>query len=365
MPEGSTTDGNLPRSPCAHRVVGERPGHRRVHHSHLDADRNPGTGLADVLNIRQWAAGHHGPPTGCRPWWCASCRARAEQGEEVVNDPSLIEYDGVREPQGPSTFSVSGNEIVVSVDFLDKSFLATYRNGHRVRTLKTPRDGCLDLRVEAAGTGSSASGSATASRKAMPFPPVHPGIRHRVRPGRGRRPAHQGEAHPPCPRTPTTPTTTTTSNGMAASSAHRRRPVRYPHRRSSDHTGRHRRCAREPRPTATRPRRSPSRIPASPRRSTPATKGAIAEVLSRYGGYVFYRIYEESNSNWGYIYRFTSGTLAHTYTLPWDYAANPNRSFVITDDAQVYQLLISTKTARILQVLNWAQRVPGDNASNT
>lgn len=71
------------------------------------------------------------------------------KAREVVNDPSLVEYTpGGDEPRGPNTFWVSGDEVVISNENPEQPVLVTYRNGRKVRTVRTPDDGCLDLRVE-------------------------------------------------------------------------------------------------------------------------------------------------------------------------------------------------------------------------
>lgn len=55
--------------------------------------------------------------------------------------------------------------------------------------------------------------------------------------------------------------------------------------------------------------------------------------------------------NGGYIYQFTTtGRLVHTYTLHRGVVQDEARTIVITDDAQVYQLVLSAKTVRVLRL---------------
>jgi hypothetical protein len=60
------------------------------------------------------------------------------KAKEVVNDPSLIQYNpnGDREPQGPPTFSVSGDKVVIDNELPQQAVLVTYRNGRKIRTVR-------------------------------------------------------------------------------------------------------------------------------------------------------------------------------------------------------------------------------------
>lgn len=261
------------------------------------------------------------------------------KAKEVVNDPSLVEYTpGGDEPQGPGTFSVSGDNVVIDNDLPQQSVLVTYRNGRKVRTVRSPDDCCIDLRVEGDRywvLGDDATewilkkgANQLTKVKRIALPPDtdynygatpeadyvqwEGGLLQRTDTGLFAVPSGG-------------PTVLLEGTGTGIA------PTDW----SMHNEGK------------TAVIKDPGFIAKIRTRA----KGADADLLSRYGGYVYYQVTDNVGPNWGYIYQFTTtGTLVHTYTLHQGYAMNPNRPIVITDDGQIYQLLISTKTARVLHI---------------
>lgn len=262
------------------------------------------------------------------------------KAKEVVNDPSLVEYTpGGEEPQGPNTFSVSGEEIVVNASLIDKNLLVIYRNGHKIRTLQTPEQYtcCIDLRVEGDRYWTLGDDATEWVLKK--------GATRLTKVTRIALPPDSGNA----PVTGEIPDDYVqwsggllerTDTGLFAV------PSDGPTVRLEG--------------TGTFPDGPPwhnegktlvIKDPGFTAKIRTRAKDAEAGVVSRYGDYVYYQITDNVGPNWGYIYQFTTtGTLVHTYTLHQGYAMNPNRPIVITDNAQVYQLLVSTKTARVLRL---------------
>jgi hypothetical protein len=260
------------------------------------------------------------------------------KAKEVVNDPSLIQYnpDGDREPQGPGTFSVSGDKVVIDNELPQQAVLVTYRNGRKIQTLRSPSDCCLDLRVEgdrywtlgdyATEWVLKKGANQLTEVKRTTLPP-------------DTEQSTTGEDNPDTvqwsdgllQRTDTGlfavpflgPSVLLEGSGAA--------PTDWS-MRSEGKTA----VIKDPGFTA---------------KIRTRAKDADADLMSRYGGYVYYEVVDGVGPNWGYIYQFTTtGTLVHTYTLHQGFMQTGNRIIVITDDAQVYQLVISTKTARVLHL---------------
>jgi len=278
------------------------------------------------------------------------------RARELVNDPSLVEYTpGGDEPRGPNTFWVSGDEVVISNENPEQPVLVTYRNGRRARAVRTPHDGCLDLRVEGDrywilgfeftdGVEGGATGPVQDTREyAAEY--VLPKGADRLT---------QVTRIPLPPETDYDFGATPEDNYVQWSGGSLERtdtglfavPAGGPTIRLEG--------------TGTGPDAPPIRSegktvvikdPGFTAKIRTRIGGAEAWLMSRYGGRVFYEVNDGSGPNRGYLYEFTaSGTLVHTYTLHDEYAMSPTRPIVITDGGQVYQLLISTKTARILHI---------------
>jgi|GEM_PF-3369481 len=282
--------------------------------------------------------------------------SKPAKAREVVNDPSLVEYTpGGDEPRGPNTFWVSGDEVVISNENPEQAVLVTYRNGRKIRTVRAPEDGCLDLRVEGDRYWilgfeftDGVEGGAT-----VPVQDTREYAAEYVLP-KGADRLTQVTRIPLPPGTDydfgATPeynyvqwdggSLERTDTGLFAI------PASGPVIRVEG--------------TGTVPDAPPMRSegktvvikdPGFTANIRTRAKGADVWLVRRYGGRVFYQVDDGSGANWGYLYEFTTtGTLVHTYTLHNGYAMNPTRTIVITDDGQVYQLLISTKTARILRI---------------
>jgi hypothetical protein len=259
------------------------------------------------------------------------------KAKEVVNDPSLIQYNpnGDREPQGPPTFSVSGDKVVIDNELPQQAVLVTYRNGRKIRTVRSPSDCCLDLRVE--GDRYWTLGDYATEWV--------------LKKGANRLTEVTRTTLPPDTEQSSTEDNPTavlwdggvlqrTDTGLFAV------PAEGPSVRLEG--------------TGTAPAvgfmRNEGKTlvikdPGFTAKIRTRAKDAEAGIMSRYGGYVYYQVVDGVGPNWGYIYQFTTtGTLVHTYTLHQGFIQTGNRIIVITDDAQVYQLVISTKTARILHL---------------
>lgn len=258
------------------------------------------------------------------------------KAEEAVNDPSLIEYHRGAAPDGPVTFSVDGNNVVVDNELPEHRLLVTYRNGRKIRTVRSPKDCCIDLRVEGDrywtlgdyATEWVLKKNATRLTK----------VRRIILP----------------------PDTETSSTGEDSPN-----PVHWDFGRlERTDTGLFAVPSDGPRIllegtgsyTDGPPWRNDGKTvviddPGFTAKIRTRAKDAEAGFMSRHGGYVYYEVADGVGPNWGYIYQFTTtGTLVHTYTLHQGFIQTGNRIIVITDDAQVYQLLISTKTARVLHL---------------
>jgi hypothetical protein len=262
------------------------------------------------------------------------------KAKEVVNDPSLIEYHpravADAEPQGPGTFSVSGDNVVIDNELPDQAVLVTYRNGRKVRTVRSPDDCCIDLRVE--GDRYWTLGDYATEWV--------------LKKGANRLTEVKRLTLPP--------DTETSSTGEDSPN-----PVHWDFGLlERTDTGLFAVPSDGPRVllegTGTYPDGPPwhnegktlvIKDPGFTAKIRTRAKDAEAGIMSRYGGYVYYEVTDNVGPNWGYIYQFTTtGTLVHTYTLHQGFIQTGNRIIVITDDAQVYQLVISTKTARILHL---------------
>ena len=257
--------------------------------------------------------------------------------EVVVNDPSLIEYNpGGGELHGPVTFSVFRDKVVIDNELPDRPRLVIYRDGHKVRTLQSPNDCCIDLRVEGDRywTLGEEAAEDLLTEGADRLPPVR---RVTLPPDTE---SNLGTAPGPdyvqwdgglLQRTDTGlfavpfegPPVLLEGAGVAPTDP------------DTDNEGK------------TVVIMDPGFTARIRTRDTEAT----ATLMARHGGYVYYEVADGVGPNWGYIYQFTtSGTLAHTYTLHEGYIQTSNRTVVITDDGQIYQLVITTKTARVLHI---------------
>jgi len=261
---------------------------------------------------------------------------RAPKAEEVVNDPSLIEYTPGATPDGPPTFSVSGEVVVIDNELPDQAVLAIYRHGRKVRTVRSPDDCCIDLRVEGDRywtLGDYATESV-------------------LKKGANRLTEVKRITLPP--------DTETSSTGEDSPN-----PVHWDFGRlDRTDTGFFAVPSDGPRilleGTGTYADGPPWRNegktlviedPGFTAKIRTRAEDAEAGFMSRYGGYVYYEVTDSVGPNWGYIYQFTTaGTLVHTYTLHEGFIQTGNRIIVITDDAQIYQLVITTKTARVLHL---------------
>ncbi|WP_143483643.1 hypothetical protein [Propionicimonas paludicola] len=279
------------------------------------------------------------------------------KAREVVNDPSLVEYTpGGDEPRGPNTFWVSGDEVVISNENPEQPVLVTYRNGRKVRTVRTPDDGCLDLRVEGDRywilgfefADGAADGATTPVQDTQEYAAEYvlpKGADRLTEVKRITLPPDSGNA----PVTGDLPddyvqwddgSLERTDTGLFAV------PAGGPTIRI-DGTG----TVPDAPPTRSEDKTVVIKDPGFTAKIRTRIGGAEAWLMSRYGGRVFYEVDDGSGPNRGYLYEFTaSGTLVHTYTLHDGYAMSPDRPIVITEDGQVYQLLISTKTARVLHI---------------
>nr|WP_300143466.1 hypothetical protein [Propionicimonas sp.] len=258
-------------------------------------------------------------------------------GQVVVNDASLIEYNpGGGELHGPVTFSVSGDKVVIDNELPDRPRLVIYRNGRKVRTLQSPNDCCIDLRVEGDRYWTLGEEAAeyvlkegadrlTQVRRVALPPDTESNL------GTAPDPDYVQWAGGLLQRTDTGlfavpfegPPVLLEGAGVAPTDP------------DTDNEGK------------TVVIKDPGFTARIRTRDTEAT----ATLMARHGGYVYYEVADGVGPNWGYIYQFTTGgTLTHTYTLHEGYIQTSNRTVVITDDGQVYQLVITTKTARVLHI---------------
>jgi len=262
--------------------------------------------------------------------------SKPPKAELVVNDPSLIEYTPGATPNGPVTFSVSGSNVVIDNELPDQAVLVTYRNGRKIRTVRSPGDCCIDLRVEGDRywtLGDDATewvlkegANRLTKVKRIPLPPDTEW-------------SSRGEENPNAVLWDGGRLERTDTGLFAVPSDGPRVRLEgtgtYPDGPPWHNEGKTL-VIKDPGFTATIRTRA---------------EGAEAGIMSRYGGYVFYEVVDGVGPNWGYIYQFTTtGTLVHTYTLHQGFIQTGNRVIVITDDAQVYQLVITTKTARVLHL---------------
>jgi hypothetical protein len=262
------------------------------------------------------------------------------KAKEVVNDPSLIDYHpravADAEPQGPVTFSVSGDTVVIDNELPDQAVLVTYRNGRKVRTVRSPDDCCIDLRVEgdrywtlgdyATEWVLKKGAHRLTEVKRTTLPPdtdydfgEDPDANYVQWDGGFLERTDTGLFAVPSDG----PTVLLEGTGTDPDG-----PPWHNEGKSL--------VIKDPGFTA---------------KIRARAKHAEAGIMSRYGGYVYYQVTDNVGPNWGYIYQFTTiGTLVHTYTLHQGFIQTGNRIIVITDDAQVYQLVITTKTARVLHL---------------
>jgi len=253
-----------------------------------------------------------------------------------VNDPSLIDYTpGVdAPPDGPVTFSVSGDDVVTDNELPDQAVLITYRNGRKVRTVRSPADCCIDLRVEgdrywmlgdyATEWVLKKDANRLTKVKRITLPPDTEW-------------SSRGEENPDAVQWDGGRLERTDTGLFAV-------PSDGPTIRLEG--------------TGTYPDGPPwhnegktlvIEDPGFTARIRTRAEDAEAGVMARYGDYVYYEITDGVGPNWGYIYQFTTtGTLVDTYTLHQGFIQTGNRTVVITDDGEVYELVITTKTARVL-----------------
>jgi len=278
------------------------------------------------------------------------------KARELVNDPSLVEYTpGGDEPRGPNTFWVSGDEVVISNENPEQPVLVTYRDGRKVRTVRTPDTGCLDLRVDGDRywilgfefTDGVADGATTPVQDTQEY-----AAEYVLSKGADR--LTEVARIPLPPDTDYDFGATAEDNYVQWSGGSLERtdtglfavPAGGPTIRI-DGTG----TVPDAPSIRSKGKTVVIKDPGFTAKIRTRIGGAEAWLMSRYGGRVFYEVNDGSGPNRGYLYEFTAtGTLVHTYTLHDEYAMSPTRPIVITDDGQVYQLLISTKTARILHI---------------
>lgn len=264
---------------------------------------------------------------------------KPSKAEQVVNDPSLIDFHRGAAPDGPATFSVDGNNVVVDNELPEHPLLVAYRNGRKIRTVRSPKDCCIDLRVE--GDRYWTLGDYATEWL--------------LKKDANRLTKVKGITLPP--------ETETSSTGEDSPN-----PVHWDFGRlERTDTGLFAVPSDGPavllEGTGTVPDAPPMHregktvviedpgFTAKIRTRAKDAEDAEAGFLSRYGDYVYYEVTDGVGPNWGYIYQFTTtGTLVNTYTLHQGFIQTGNRIIVITDDGQVYQLVITTKTARILRL---------------
>jgi hypothetical protein len=245
----------------------------------------------------------------------------------VMSDPSLIEYTGNGDrPFGPTTFSVFGRTITVDDELNHR--LVTYRSGRRLRSVSLPAGCCLDLRVEGHRYWTLGVESATefvlhdgatrlTRQRRVPLPQAagiqwDGGQLQRYGTGLFAVPAvgdpvlldGSGPA-------PVLPVVTVSDAGVQIADPGFTVTIRT-------HAG----------------------------DDTPS-----ASLVARHGGFVYYHVVDGAGPGWGYVYQFTTtGRLVHTYTVHSQAALLPNRPLLVADDGRVYQLQITNKTARVLQI---------------
>lgn len=255
---------------------------------------------------------------------------------EVVNDHSLVDDapDADREPQGPVTFSVSGDTVVIDNEIPEQPVLVSYRDGRKVRTLRSPDDCCIDLWIEGERYWTLGAN----------------GTEWVVAPGADRLTGVRGVTLPPDTEDylAATPGTivqwgggrlertdtgllAVPSDGLPVLLAGSGTPTKWQ--------------------LSTKGKTLVITDPGFTARIPTRASQAYADLLSHRGGYAFYQVSDGVGPNGGYIYQFTTtGTLVHTYTLHRGVVQEDARTVVITDDAQVYQLVLSAKTVRVLRL---------------
>lgn len=256
----------------------------------------------------------------------------------MVNDPSLVE---AIPPNGPVTFSVSGDEVVIDNELPRRAQLVIYRNGQKVRTLRSPGGCCLDLWVQ--GNRYWTLGINVNDRVFAGEYVLNKGADRLTNVSRTKLPkdtAHLPADSPDDEVSWDYGRLQRTDTGLFAV------PLSGP-AVLLEGTG--------PAPTDPPYRNNRKTVivedPGFTAKIHTRHKGTSVRLMSRSGGCVFYEVNDGVGPNWGYIYQFTTtGTLVHTYTLHEGFIQTGNRIVVISDDGQVYQLVVTTKTARVLHI---------------